>query len=231
MKLDEATEPKCASAQVRQRRPDSSLLRVISKKETHPGYGYRIRRWDRYEVGMSVLHCWETAELDHLDIRFYEEHGLMALRPMTREERQEALRPWDGNNPTRGGTVCEPLVGDERTASTIREANATASVPGMRPSLEFFASLVPSHLLECSGEVFYSGRAAFSRPSLVYLLGINPGSEQKSGANEPTIRAGHRTPEPGCIVRRELNREAAPWRELEIESAAAAGSPAPLRPA
>ena len=147
MKFNEATEPKCASAKVRQKRPDSSLLRVISKKETHPGYGYRIRRWDTYEVGMSVLHCWETAGLDHLDIGFYEEHGLMTLRPMTQEERQDALRPWDGNNPIRGGTVYEPIGGGERTLSATREANTTAHVPGMRPSLEYFASLVPSHLL------------------------------------------------------------------------------------
>ena len=101
MKFNEATEPKCASAKVRQKRPDSFFLRVISKKETHPGYAYRIRRWDRYKVGMSVLHCLETAGLDHLDIQFYVDHRLMTLRPMTREERQEALRPWDGNNPTR----------------------------------------------------------------------------------------------------------------------------------
>ena len=188
MKLDEVTEPQCASAKVRQKRPDSSLLRVISKKKTHPGYGYRIRRWDRYEVGMSVLHCWEAAGLDHLDIGFYERHGLMTLRPMTQEERQEALRSWDGIDTTRGGTVHEPIRGGDRTLSATRLANAKAPGPGMVPSLEYFASLVPSHLLGCSGEVFYSGQAAFSRPSLVYLLGINPGSEQKPGPNEPKLR-------------------------------------------
>ena len=213
MKFNEATEPKCASAKVRQKRPDSSLLRVISKKETHPGYGYRIRRWDTYEVGMSVLHCWETAGLDHLDIGFYEEHGLMTLRPMTQEERQDALRPWDGNNPIRGGTVYEPIGGGERTLSATREANTTAHVPGMRPSLEYFASLVPSHLLGCSGEVFYSGRAAFSRPSLVYLLGINPGSEQKLGPNEPKLRTVRKNIE---YVRQQPERFSLycePWEE------------------
>ena len=51
---------------------------------------------------MSVLQCWETEGLDHLDIRFYEEHRLMTLRLMTQEELQEALRPWDDNNPIRG---------------------------------------------------------------------------------------------------------------------------------
>lgn len=44
-------------------------------------------------------------------------------------------------------------------------------------SLETFARLVPESLLDCSGEVFYSGRAAFSSYRPVYLLGYNPGSD------------------------------------------------------
>ena len=40
----------------------------------------------------------------------------------------------------------------------------------MTPSIESFAALVPCDLLDRSGEVFYSGRAAFSSPSDVYLL-------------------------------------------------------------
>ena len=47
----------------------------------------------------------------------------------------------------------------------------------MTPSTESFAELVPRDLLDRSGEVFYSGRAAFSTPSDVYLLGYNPGSD------------------------------------------------------
>ena len=62
MKFDKSMEPNCASAKPLQRRPhlSSPLLRVISKKGTHPGYAYRIKRWHRYQVGMSVLHCRET---------------------------------------------------------------------------------------------------------------------------------------------------------------------------
>ena len=44
-------------------------------------------------------------------------------------------------------------------------------------TLETFARLVPESLLDCSGEVFYSGRAAFSGSRSVYLLGYNPGSD------------------------------------------------------
>ena len=40
---------------------------------------------------------------------------------------------------------------------------------------ELFRS-VPTHLLNESGTVFYSGRDAFSNPSGLYLLGLNPGS-------------------------------------------------------
>jgi hypothetical protein len=37
--------------------------------------------------------------------------------------------------------------------------------------------LVPDVLMNVSGEVFYSGRAAFEVPSPLYLLGLNPGSD------------------------------------------------------
>ena len=47
----------------------------------------------------------------------------------------------------------------------------------MTPSIESFAALVPCDLLDRSGEVFYSGRAAFSSPSEIYLSGYNPGSD------------------------------------------------------
>ena len=43
--------------------------------------------------------------------------------------------------------------------------------------LETFARLVPAELWNRSGAVFYSGRAAFSCPSSIYLLGINPGGD------------------------------------------------------
>lgn len=40
-----------------------------------------------------------------------------------------------------------------------------------------FAALIPRELLGHSGAVFYSGEGAFSRPSRIYLLGINPGGD------------------------------------------------------
>jgi len=38
-----------------------------------------------------------------------------------------------------------------------------------------FAALIPESILDKSGAVFYSGRAAFSAPSRLYILGSNPG--------------------------------------------------------
>ena len=43
--------------------------------------------------------------------------------------------------------------------------------------LEAFAKLVPGELLQESGNVFYSGRDAFSAPASLYLLGLNPGGD------------------------------------------------------
>ena len=56
------------------------------------------------------------------------------------------------------------------TASAAWDDSATYGAPGMTPSIESFAALVPCDLLDRSGEVFYSSRAAFSSPSDVYLL-------------------------------------------------------------
>ena len=73
------------------------------------------------------------------------------------------------------------------------------------PSAEYFASLVPDELRRQSGEVFYSGRAAFSKPSPVYLLGINPGSAPDHEP-DPTI-AGN--------IRRTLTEHPAEWSSYE----------------
>ena len=50
--------------------------------------------------------------------------------------------------------------------------------------MEDFAALVPDSLKDCSGKVFYSGRKAFEAPSLVYILGINPGGAPPDHAEE-----------------------------------------------
>lgn len=42
-------------------------------------------------------------------------------------------------------------------------------------TIESFAEKVPQSLHKRSGKVFYSGRKAFSAPSALYVLGVNPG--------------------------------------------------------
>ena len=43
--------------------------------------------------------------------------------------------------------------------------------------IEAFADLIPRSLLSQSGSVFCSGRTAFSAPSKLYILGLNPGGD------------------------------------------------------
>lgn len=46
------------------------------------------------------------------------------------------------------------------------------------------ATLIPQSILAASGSVFYSGRAAFSAPSRLYILGLNPGGSPQEQAKE-----------------------------------------------
>jgi hypothetical protein len=51
-----------------------------------------------------------------------------------------------------------------------------------------FAALVDPNLYDRSGKVFYSGRAAFSAPSRLYLLGLNPGGSPVQQAEQTIAR-------------------------------------------
>ena len=123
---DDAAETKCASAKVLKRAPHPSLMRVISRKGKHPGRAHRIKRWHRYQEGMSLVHCRETAGLDHLDVLYYERHGLITLRPMTAEERREVLRHWDGHHSTRRDTAVDSSEAAEPAPRMRHEVNAMA---------------------------------------------------------------------------------------------------------
>src|SRR4051794_12575243 len=52
--------------------------------------------------------------------------------------------------------------------------------------IEAFTPTIPSTLFARSGKVFYAGRDAFSAPSPLYVLGINPGGNPAE-AQEETI--------------------------------------------
>ena len=51
-----------------------------------------------------------------------------------------------------------------------------------------FTDLVDPGILRRSGSVFYSGRSAFSSPSPVYVLGLNPGGSPSGQAEETVSR-------------------------------------------
>lgn len=54
--------------------------------------------------------------------------------------------------------------------------------------MEQFLKLVSPAITGQSGSVFYSGRSAFSAPSSVYLLGLNPGGDPVRQASETISR-------------------------------------------
>lgn len=51
---------------------------------------------------------------------------------------------------------------------------------------------VPTHLLDESGAVFYSGRDAFSNPSPLYVLGLNPGGSPSKQVSSTLSRHSNR---------------------------------------
>lgn len=88
-------QPKCANARVQVAKPQAKMLRKISSIGTHPGKALRIKRWDRYSKGMTLQHCKETEGLDHLDVLFYVEYGLMELAEPTEKEVAAAVKAWE----------------------------------------------------------------------------------------------------------------------------------------
>jgi hypothetical protein len=57
-------------------------------------------------------------------------------------------------------------------------------------TMEALATLIPPRLRSRSGKVFYSGRRAFTSPSQLYVLGVNPGGDP---ANHDTETVGAHT--------------------------------------
>lgn len=81
-----------------------------------------------------------------------------------------------------------------------------------RVSIELFANLIPPSLVHESGKVFYSGRAAFSKPSPLYMLGVNPGGNPADYLIETVGRHTH-------LVLNELPYNWSAYRDEEWEGA------------
>lgn len=59
----------------------------------------------------------------------------------------------------------------------------------MHPMIEAALATLPPPLLQRSGAAFYSASPAFSRPSPVYLLGLNPGGNPEAQAGDTLARS------------------------------------------
>ena len=66
-----------------------------------------------------------------------------------------------------------------KTAAEVVRKQVRRSTLGTKqaPQVDDFAKLVPESYLDRSGAVFYSGRRAFSQPSDLYLLALNPAGD------------------------------------------------------
>jgi hypothetical protein len=59
-----------------------------------------------------------------------------------------------------------------------------ASAPALHLDIDAALDAIPEELLDHSGRVFYSGHAAFSVSSDLYILGLNPGGDPLAQAVE-----------------------------------------------
>ena len=71
-----------------------------------------------------------------------------------------------------------------------------------------FAKLIPKSVMDRSGSVFYSGRAAFDSQSRLYLLGVNPGGDPVEQSKETVTWHTNRV----------LNKEPGNWSAYRDES-------------
>jgi hypothetical protein len=60
----------------------------------------------------------------------------------------------------------------------------TDSLDVVLPAINSALNSIDPAILPRSGSVFYSGRAAFSKPSPIYLLGLNPGGDPVAQSTE-----------------------------------------------
>lgn len=88
---------KCARPQ-KVLRPHRGLFRRIQKLADHPGDSLRIRRWENYKDGMTLLECKEGEGTTTYDVKFYVDNKLMKLITPTEDEYQAGLEDWYTRN-------------------------------------------------------------------------------------------------------------------------------------
>ena len=84
---------KCALPMIVER-PTRNMFRTIRKLCDHPGEGYRVRRWDNYKDGQTLIDIMEGEDMTHLDVHYYVQHELMELVEPTDVEYEARLAAW-----------------------------------------------------------------------------------------------------------------------------------------
>ena len=100
LEKDAPAVTKGSDARPQHPRPRENMLRVIGSMGQHPGKDFRIKRWHLYRPGLNLLQCKELRGLDHRDVEWWADKGLVTLRPPTPEERDVATAPWQSNRAT-----------------------------------------------------------------------------------------------------------------------------------
>ena len=103
----------------------------------------------------------------------------------TRRAEAEADRaPSKGCDAVRSSNSSAPPA--RRTPTEVADPAFGRPEPGPRahPAIEIALDAIPACILPRSGSIFYSGRAAFSASSKLYILGLNPGGDPVAQAAE-----------------------------------------------
>lgn len=76
------------------KRPTRNMFRTLTKIRAHPGEHFRMRRWENYKDGMTLLDTAEGDDMTQLDVVYYVSHGLMSLTEPTDEAYEAGLAAW-----------------------------------------------------------------------------------------------------------------------------------------
>lgn len=105
------------------KRPTRAMFRTIRKVKEHPGKGHRIRRWDNYTDGMTMLDLVEGVDLDPLDVNYYIDQGLMERSDPTDEEFEQALTAWYEKRGLKNPSEQKALAAKERNELKTKKAD------------------------------------------------------------------------------------------------------------
>jgi hypothetical protein len=175
-------------------RPATALTRYkVAKRPTaQNGYAQRIPMWEAVERLGSANRGELLRELQRAgyarpnEAAVDEAYCRIELTDMTRRGFLERLgdeRRLLSAEPVHSAPIGVGRVSAPTPATPPIKAPPLASET-VHPEIEQALNALATALLDRSGSVFYSGRSAFSAPSRLYLLGLNPGGDPEAQAAE-----------------------------------------------